>query len=179
MTYLTLLLRNWRLIGVAILFSVIGFQHIRNLNDALEIADLKAQSRLETVARESAVREAKSKSAFALERNHDLHKTLVSAAEKNAWTNFKRRYPHFDRNHLGSGICGNPVVGLRDSSPAAADSPDARPAAPDESTEGIVVTDGGLLESFAKNCAADSGTVIEWQQICKDNPDKCKVVPDK
>ena len=179
MSWLPLFIKNWQLIGVAILLSIIGWQHTRSQRDALEIEGLKAQSRLESVVRESAVREAKSKSVFALERNHDLHKTLVSAAEKNAWANFKRRYPNADRNFLGSGICRNPVVGLRDTSPAAADSPDASPAAPNESAAGIVVTDGGLLESFAKKCAADSGAILEWQQLCKDNPDKCKVVPDQ
>ena len=164
MTYLTLLLRSWPVIGVAILLSVIGWQHIRSLNDALEIADLKAQSRLETVARESAVREVKSRSDWTLKEINREHSKLVAQAQKTAVANFKRRYPDLNRSALGSGVCSPPVFGLR--LPAANPDSDTadRPKGADGPAEGIMAPNSELLERFATECALDALHLQQFQR---------------
>ncbi len=169
MIYWTLLRQNWRVIGVAILLSVIGWQHIRSLNDALEIEGLKNQSRLETVVREQQIREVKNRSDSTLRRINDEHKTMVDAATRNAYANFKRKYPNASRDSLGSGLCSNPAVGLRiPADPGSAGAAGGAQGAHGPA-QGIVVTDGGLLERFATDCALDAAAVVAWQRWAQGN----------
>jgi len=42
-------------------------------------------------------------------------------------------------------------------------------------SEGIMAFDGGLLSSFARDCAYDAARLLEFQSLCKEYG--CKVVP--
>lgn len=168
MNFLGLCIQNWRITVGAILMSLLTLMTILYQSAEKEIEGLKSQSRLEIVARESAVREAKSKSDSTLKEINREHAKLVAAAEKNAFANFKRKYHDANRSSLGSGIRGDNSIGMR-----LPTSPDSVPAdsakSPNGATEGIMAFDGGLLAPFTRDCAIDAATLVSWQRWATEN----------
>jgi len=164
MNWFSLFIGNWRIIGVAILLSIIGLQHIHNQNADKEIDALKTQYRLENAVREAQAREVKNRSESTLRSVKDEHSKLVAAAEKNAWANFQRKYANAGGSPLGSGIRGDPAIGVRDNSTGPNGSPaDSPKASDDRPNQGIMAFDGGLLERFAIDCAKDAAALVEWR----------------
>ena len=145
----------WRELLIGALLVAIGLVTNAYLNKRDELSEALTSHR-DAVARASELRAAvESRSAEAMQRLKAEHERNLQEVERNAWINFKRRYPGF-----AGALClqPQPAVSGQPEQPDAADSP----STPDAAGQ------GGMAD-FVTACARDASTIAEWQRWARLN----------
>jgi hypothetical protein len=137
----------WREIVIAALVVALGVVGNLYMGKRDELAALTARH-LTALDQAKAVRdEVQQRSDSALATLKAEHEQTIKEVERNAWINFKRRYPDF-----AGRLPSQPAMsGLAATSPA--DSPSAPDAAPAEP-----------MAAFVTACATDAATIAEFQR---------------
>jgi hypothetical protein len=137
----------WREIVIAALVAALGVTGKLYLGKRDEVAEVTARHLTALDQAKAARDDVKQRSETALAALKVEHEQNIKEVERNAWLNFKRRYPDF-----AGRVQPQPAMpGLAATRPA--DSPRAPDAAPAEP-----------MATFVTACATDAATIAEYQR---------------
>lgn len=137
----------WREILIAALVVALGVVGNLYLGKRDELAALTARHLTALDQAKAARDEVKQRSDSALVKLKAEHEQNIKEVERNAWINFKRRYPDF-----AGRMPSQPAMPRPDAA-----SPADSASAPDESGQ-------GGMAAFVAACATDAATLAEFQR---------------